>query len=157
MPTQVSFGGYIVACAGFVDGYQSAPDSGDHHCFVMRLKVREVMRWQIDKLYLPAVRSDKKDCVVTHYSILWAAAAGTTGLQKNDAHASTYVQQGYRPRCAPRSASRMFANMGSLRMFHSAVASSGHATYFPGTASPAPPQARPSLRFLSRHHHALAV
>jgi len=59
----------------------------------MRLQVREIMGWQIGKLYLPAVRSDKEDCVVTHQNILRAAAPGTTGLQKKDAHASTYVQQ----------------------------------------------------------------
>jgi hypothetical protein len=95
MPAQVSFGGQIVTSAGFVDGYQTVPDSGDHHCFVTRLPVLEVTTWQTGKFYLPAVWSDKEDF---HQDILWAAAPGP-GLQKNDAHASTYGQQGYR-RCA---------------------------------------------------------
>jgi hypothetical protein len=95
MPTQVSFGGQIVTSAGFVDGYQSVPDSGDQHCFVTRPPVLEVTTWQTVKFYLPAVRSDKED----HQDILWAAVPGHPGLQKKDAHASTYVQQGYR-RCA---------------------------------------------------------
>jgi len=49
------------------------------------------------KLYLPAVRSDKEECVVTHLDILWPMAPERLELQKTDARASTYVQQGYRP------------------------------------------------------------
>ena len=62
--------------------------------------VLEAKRWQMGKLYLPAVRSDKEECVVTHQDILWAAASGRPGWQKKDAYASNYVQQGYR-RYAP--------------------------------------------------------
>jgi hypothetical protein len=54
--------------------------------------------WQMGELYLPAVRSDKEECIVTHQDILWAVAPGRPGLQKKDARASGYVQQGYR-RC----------------------------------------------------------
>jgi hypothetical protein len=96
MPAQVSFGGQIVTSAGFVDGYQTVPDSGDHHCFVTRLPVLEVTTWQTGKFCLPAIRSDNE----YHEDVLWAAAPGRPGLQKKDAHASQYVQQGYR-RCAP--------------------------------------------------------
>jgi hypothetical protein len=70
------------------------PDSGDHHCFVTRPPVLEVATWQTGKFYLPAVRSDKEERVVTHQDILWAAAPGRPGLQKKEAHASKYVPQG---------------------------------------------------------------
>src|SRR5262245_59234546 len=79
MPTQVSFGGQIVASAGFVDGYQSVPDSGDHHCFVTRLPVLEVTTWQTGKFRLPAVRSDKNEF---HQDILWAAAQDAQGCKR---------------------------------------------------------------------------
>ena len=55
---KVSFGGQIVTSAGFVDGYPSVPDSGDHHCFVMRPPILEITSWQTGKSYLPAVWSD---------------------------------------------------------------------------------------------------
>jgi hypothetical protein len=51
------------------------------------------------KLYLPAVRSDKEEFGVTHLDILEAAAPGYLGLQKKEAAASTYVEQGYRQCC----------------------------------------------------------
>jgi hypothetical protein len=95
IPTQVSFGGQIVTSAGFVDGYQSVPDSGNHHCFVTRLPVLEVTTWQPGKFYLRAVRSDKEEL---HEVPLWAAAPGRPGLQKKHFYASTYMQQGYRCR-----------------------------------------------------------
>jgi len=69
------------------------PDSGDHHCFVMRPPVLEVTTWQTVKFYLPAVRSDKEEF---HQDFLRAAAPGRRGLQKKEACASTHMQQGYR-------------------------------------------------------------
>jgi len=68
--TDTNTGGQIVTSAGFVDGYQSVPDSGDHHCFVMRLPVLEVTTWQTGKFYLPTVRSDIEDAVVSTSGIL---------------------------------------------------------------------------------------
>jgi len=59
------FGGQIVTSAGLVDGYQSVPDSGDHHCFVTRLPVLEVTTWQTGKFYLPAVRPDIEEAVIS--------------------------------------------------------------------------------------------
>jgi len=47
------------------------PDSGDHHCYVMRLPYVEATRWQLGKLYLLAVRPTKKEGIVTHSEILW--------------------------------------------------------------------------------------
>ena len=47
------------------------PDSGDHHCFVTRPPVLEVTTRQTGKFYLPAVRSEKEECVVAHQDILW--------------------------------------------------------------------------------------
>jgi hypothetical protein len=69
------------------------PDGGDHHCFVMRLPVLEATRWQIGKFYLPAIRSDKEECVVAHQDILWQLLKRE--CKKKDALASKYVQQGY--------------------------------------------------------------
>ena len=63
--------------------------------------VLEATRRQMGKLYSLAVRSDKEEFVGTHLDILWATAPARLGLQKNDARASTYVQQGYR-HCARR-------------------------------------------------------
>jgi len=70
MPAQVSFGGQIVTSAGFVDGYQPVPDSGDHHCFVTRLPVLEVTTRQTGKFYLPAVRSNIEEAVVSTSDVL---------------------------------------------------------------------------------------
>jgi hypothetical protein len=52
------------------------------------------MRRQLGKPDLLAVRSDKKECVVTHQDILSDSTNGP-GLQKKDADASKYAQQGY--------------------------------------------------------------
>jgi hypothetical protein len=63
------------------------------------------MRRQLGKPDLLAVRSDKKECVVTHQDILSDSTNGP-GLQKKDADASKYAQQGDRsliPRNIPHS------------------------------------------------------
>jgi len=48
------------------------------------------------KRYLPAVRFDKEELVVTHLDNPLESGPRTLGLQKKAARASTYVQQGYR-------------------------------------------------------------
>src|SRR5215467_1470880 len=43
---------------------------GDYYCLLTRPPALEVARWQLGKADVPAVRSDKKECVVTHLDIL---------------------------------------------------------------------------------------
>jgi hypothetical protein len=54
------------------------------------------MRRQLGKSDFLAVRSDEKECVVIHQDIPSDSNFRCPGLQKKDADASKYAQQGYR-------------------------------------------------------------
>jgi hypothetical protein len=54
------------------------------------------MRRQLGKSDLLSVWSDEEECVVIHQDIPSDSNFRRPGLQKKDADASKYVQQGYR-------------------------------------------------------------
>src|SRR5436189_2652053 len=60
VPRQVVFGVWAVAFAGFIEGQQAVPHSGDDHGFVARQPALELTTRQLCKRYLLPIRPDEE-------------------------------------------------------------------------------------------------